>query len=111
VNEDFENFIVSRDAEVVADLWAKFEALGSYELATYAYSLGLYPPGFEEGQQHSISEYAPPGHEGRGYLVWSVGLWSPDVDDQDDEDDDDGDDPWAALGIASAAPDDGSKAS
>lgn len=99
MNENFVDFIVSSDPEVVADLWARFEQLGSYGLAEYALGIGLRPPGFEEGQRHSISEYVPPGSDGQGYLVWSAGLWSPDPEDQDGEgdDEDDGPDPWDSV--------------
>ncbi|MEV3934423.1 hypothetical protein AB0K52_00370 [Glycomyces sp. NPDC049804] len=101
MNEDFREFVVSSDPNIAAELRAKFEELGSDGLADYALSLGLHPPGYEAGQRHSIAEYAPPGHDGPGYLVWSIGLWSPDAEDQDgeddEEDDDEAPDPWAAL--------------
>lgn len=97
MTRDFQEFIVTEDAELTAQLWARFESLGSRGLAEYAHSLGLFPPGYREGHQDSICEYGPPGHEGRGFLVWESGLDSPSGDDQEREEYSDDDDPWAGL--------------
>lgn len=93
----YREFVVTQDNELLEKLWARFSELGTFGLATYAYSLGLYPPGYEEGQLHSITAVGFSDTEPE-CLVWSIGLDRPDPtyldqareegDDDDDEFDD-----------------------
>jgi hypothetical protein len=108
VNEDYERYLVTSDAAQLAELRKAADEVDSFELGALAMRLGLFPPGYVEGERHSITLYGPPGHEGPPLLVWSVGLWSPEVDDEDDEEDNEGDDAWGGLGVAIAGgPDSG----
>lgn len=97
----FEAYIVTTDPRLLAQLHARFDELGSWGLAAFAHSLGLFPPGYEPSQEHSISEYAPPGHSGAPFLVWDAGLDSSDAEqsraDRDEDDDLDDGTGWAAL--------------
>ena len=97
MNDDFRDFIVAEDPTMVEQLRAKLHEVGSFKVCEFAYSLGLYPPGYEEGQVHSIELASPPGHEGEPYVMWSVGLESPGVDDQQPEVYEDGENPWEGF--------------
>lgn len=88
MDEDIERWIVTTDPTLLAKLWAKDDELDSFGMAEYAMSLGLFPPSYEEGQEHhSIEHVIPPGHEGPPLLVWSAGLWSPKPQDLYEEGD------------------------
>jgi hypothetical protein len=120
MSDDWRKYIVTEDPELEAHLRAKLRArpedggLGSARLAEYAYTLGLYPPGYEEGQVHGIGLHGTADSE-REYLFWDVGLEPVDEDDPNDyldrydgdDDDDDGDSSalWdAALDAAGPPP-------
>lgn len=108
-DDNYQDYIVTHDEELLKKLWAKWKAkpedggLDSHGMAQYAHSMGLYPPGYEEGQKHSITLLGL-SDAGPEYLVWSIGLDRPDPTylDQDreeaDDDDDDFDDTvWGEL--------------
>lgn len=71
--------VVTTDPELLAKLEAKIGQLGSQEVADYARSLGLTPPGDAEGVNPPIILTWPPGADlsGPGLIVWDM---SPDED-------------------------------
>jgi hypothetical protein len=90
---------LTEDPELEARLRERFSELGSFGLAEYAYSLGLFPPGYEEGQRHSITLVFPPGagQDEPGMLVWDTSQLgddegNPEIPELDDES---AEDPWA----------------
>ena len=108
---DISQFIVTTDEELSAKLWAKWRAkpedggLDSLGMAEYAYSLGLYPPGYQAREYHTIHQHTPYDGSGATYLVWDTAMDRPDptyldqAREEADEDDDEFDDGevWGEL--------------
>lgn len=65
---------VTDDPDLEALLRDRIDLLSSRELAEYAHSLGLYPPGFGESVDPPIALCWPPGmpNEADGVLVWDL---------------------------------------
>ncbi|MEU5156518.1 hypothetical protein [Glycomyces sp. NPDC021274] len=66
---------VTNNPELEARLRERVDTLSSRELAEYAHSLGLYPPGFEEGRNPPIALAWPAWmpDDADGVLVWDIG--------------------------------------
>jgi hypothetical protein len=66
---------VTNDPALEARLRERVDELSSRQLAEFAHSLGLYPPGFEEGRNPPIALAWPAwmDDDADGVLVWDVG--------------------------------------
>lgn len=99
MSESIDRFIVTEDPDQLARLRAKAEVLGTRELGAYAMSLGLYPPGFVDGDEHGIAQYTPAGSGEAPLLIWSSGVPGRPAPNElaDDDDEVDDDDVWGDL--------------
>lgn len=76
---------VTGDPALLDDLTARVDDLDSHELAEYAISRGLTPPGYVPGHYYSIDLAWPPGAEDSdGVLLWSTSRLGSDevIDDE-----------------------------
>lgn len=66
---------VTDDPDLEARLRERVDSLSSRELAEYAHSLGLYPPGYTEGLNPPIALAWPAwmSDDADGILVWDTG--------------------------------------
>jgi hypothetical protein len=66
---------VTDDPNLEELLRERVDRLSSRELAEYAHSLGLYPPGFDEGKNPPIALAWPAWmpDDADGVLVWDIG--------------------------------------
>jgi phytoene dehydrogenase-like protein len=66
--------LVTDDPELEALLRERMDELSSQELAEYAHSLGLHPPGFGENMNPPIALHWPAewDDEEEGILVWDA---------------------------------------
>lgn len=89
---------VTEDPELENQLIERFSTdADSFALARHAYSLGLFPPGYEEGQEHSIALVWPPGADPMsdpGMLVWDTSNLGGGSAEQFEDDEEDGPDGW-----------------
>jgi hypothetical protein len=87
---------VTDDPQQNRELLARYYELDTFTFAEYAHGLGLYPPGYEEGQRHSVSIYYPPDADPNsdGILIWDTSSVGEVSEIADDELEDDGPNPW-----------------
>ncbi|WP_100447258.1 hypothetical protein [Glycomyces xiaoerkulensis] len=98
MSEELDDYLVTTDPSLLADLHAQSSRLDTFGLADYAMRLGLFPPGYREGDCHSIARYWPQGHHGPPYLVWDAGPpGRPGPDDLAEDDEHDDFDTWGDL--------------
>lgn len=66
---------VTDDPDLEALLRERVDTMSSRNLAEYAHSLGLYPPGHDDGSDPPIALAWPPhlADDVNGILVWDVG--------------------------------------
>lgn len=79
---------VTNDPELMKTLIRHWQEADADQVTEqYAYSLGLYPPGYVKGEEYELSLLFPPGaDEDGGLLIWNTSRVGDDGDCAEDDD-------------------------